>query len=170
MLPDNGRDFFWILFYFRQLHSGKKPAIIMTLSMRVSVNFSRVPWMMLVRSFKSDFPCRDTSRPNMAALRYHSHSLTFSCAVFLNLNMRENLSLGGNLTCWTLILSRSSRWPTVCYWNCNFKITISSRWWLFYIFSSILIFLCCNRYRLFLVSFSYFLIFLLKKTRPMICF
>lgn len=64
--------------HLRQLHSGKKPATIMTLSMKVSVNFSKVLWMMRVRSFRSDFQCQDTSRPSMAALRYHSYSLMFS--------------------------------------------------------------------------------------------
>ena len=167
MLPDNGRDSLWILFYFRQLHSGKKPAIIMTLSMRVSVNFSRVLWMMLVRSFKSDFPCRDTSRQNMAALRYHSYSLTFSSVVFLNLNMREKLILGGKLTCWTKSVVVRIAGPLFAIESASIKM-----WYFFkkvvivYIyFLSVLIVLYCNRDLLVLVIiiFTFFLIFYLRK-------
>lgn len=133
--------------YLRQLHSGKKPAIRMILSMKVSVNFSKVLLMMLARSYRSDFPCRDTSRPNMAALRYHFYSVVFSFfTFFLNLTVREKLSLEGNFTCCT----KSLVVRTV--WQCIFKrSTISSRTC---VFLSILIVPCRNGYFYFVGGFS----------------
>ena len=126
----------------------------MTLSMKVSVNFSKVLWMMLVRSFRSDFPCQDTSRPNMEALRYLSYSLMSSW----------------NLTCCTIsLVAAIVGWLfTLCHWQCMLKKYFKEDGFFLgflYVFLSIVIVLCRNDDRLLRVVCPFFLGFCTLKKR-----